>query len=133
MKKVTDIDPEIKKKIIEDREKDYGDYQHNFTILAEMITLILYDNLKKNYTVTLAERSNKQIVTDSLENAKYLMEELNGFSVIPLNLLKPDREYVLEVRAVLAKKTLPFYVHYLIPFGDFWDFSTEWHEVKFKF
>ena len=26
MKKITDIDPEIKKKIIEDREKDYGDY-----------------------------------------------------------------------------------------------------------
>jgi len=47
MKKITDIDPEIKKKIIEDREKDYGDYQHNFTILSEMFTLVLYDNLKK--------------------------------------------------------------------------------------
>ena len=53
MKKITDIDPEIKKKIIEDREKDYGDYQHNFTILAEMITLVLYDNLKNYHDMSI--------------------------------------------------------------------------------
>ena len=46
-KKITEIDPEIKKKIIQDREKDYGDYQYNFTVLAEMFTLVLADNLKK--------------------------------------------------------------------------------------
>ena len=45
--KVTDINNEIKKKIIQDREKDYGDYQYNFTILAELFTLILAANLKK--------------------------------------------------------------------------------------
>ena len=45
--KVTELDKEIKKKIVEDREKDYGDYQHNFTILAEMFTLVLFDSLKK--------------------------------------------------------------------------------------
>ena len=45
--KITDIDKEIKKKIVSDRQKDYGDYQHNFTILADLFTLILADNLKK--------------------------------------------------------------------------------------
>jgi hypothetical protein len=45
--KVTEISNEIKKKIIQDREKDYGDYQYNFTILAELFTLILAPNLKK--------------------------------------------------------------------------------------
>jgi len=45
--KITDIDKEIKKKIVADREKDYGDYQYNFTILAELFTLILAPNLKK--------------------------------------------------------------------------------------
>ncbi len=45
--KVTEISNEIKKKIIQDREKDYGDYQYNFTILAELFTLILAANLKK--------------------------------------------------------------------------------------
>ena len=45
--KVTDLDQEIEKKIINDREKDYGDYQHNFIMLAEMFTLVLANNLKK--------------------------------------------------------------------------------------
>nr|MBF0221708.1 DUF4390 domain-containing protein [Desulfobulbaceae bacterium] len=92
-----------------------------------------YDNLKKNYTVTLEERDGRQTVTNNLENAMFLMEELNGLTVVKLDRLVPDREYVLEVRAVLAKNTLPFNIHYLIPFGDFWDFSTEWYKIRFKY
>ena len=45
--KITELTNEIKKKIIQDREKDYGDYQYNFSILAELFTLILAPNLKK--------------------------------------------------------------------------------------
>jgi hypothetical protein len=45
--KITDIDKEIKKRIVADRQKEYGDYQYNFTILAELFTLILAPNLKK--------------------------------------------------------------------------------------
>jgi hypothetical protein len=45
--KIAEIDNEIKAKIIADREKDYGDYQYNFIMLAEMFTLVLADNLKK--------------------------------------------------------------------------------------
>ena len=45
--KVTEINNEIKKKIIQDREKDYGDYQYNFSVLSELFTLILAENLKK--------------------------------------------------------------------------------------
>jgi hypothetical protein len=45
--KVTELDKEIKNKIIEDRQKEYGDYQYNFAMLAEMFTIILAKNLKK--------------------------------------------------------------------------------------
>ena len=45
--KITDINNEIKKKVVQDREKDYGDYQYNFSVLSELFTLILADNLKK--------------------------------------------------------------------------------------
>ena len=45
--KVTEINNEIKKKIIQDREKDYGDYQYNFSVLSDLFSLILADNLKK--------------------------------------------------------------------------------------
>ena len=46
-KKITDLDQEIEKKVIDERQKDYGNYQENFVLLAEMFTLILFDNLKK--------------------------------------------------------------------------------------
>ena len=45
-KKITDIDQEIEKKIINDRQKDYGNYQENFIMLAEMFTIILAGNLR---------------------------------------------------------------------------------------
>ena len=44
--KITDIDKEIEKKIINDRQKDYGNYQENFIMLAEMFTIILAGNLR---------------------------------------------------------------------------------------
>tara|TARA_R110002012_G_scaffold3529_1_gene16457 strand:+ start:88 stop:393 length:306 start_codon:yes stop_codon:yes gene_type:complete len=46
-KKITDIDKEIEKKIIDDRQKDYGNYQENFIMLADMFTIILASSLKK--------------------------------------------------------------------------------------
>ena len=45
--KITDIDQEIEKKIIDERQKDYGNYQDNFIMLADMFTIILASNLKK--------------------------------------------------------------------------------------
>ena len=45
--KVTDIDQEIEKRIIDERQKDYGNYQDNFIMLAEMFTIILASSLKK--------------------------------------------------------------------------------------
>ena len=46
-KKITEIDQEIEKKIIDDRQKDYGNYQENFIMLAEMFTIIFAGSLKK--------------------------------------------------------------------------------------
>ena len=46
-KKITDLDQEIEKKIIDDRQKDYGNYQENFIMLADMFTIILASSLKK--------------------------------------------------------------------------------------
>ena len=46
-KKITDLEQEIEKKIIDDRQKDYGNYQENFIMLADMFTIILASSLKK--------------------------------------------------------------------------------------
>ena len=45
--KITEIDQEIEKKIVDERQKDYGNYQENFIMLAEMFTIILANSLKK--------------------------------------------------------------------------------------
>ena len=45
--KIAELDNNIKAKIIAEREKDYGDYEHNFIMLAEMFTIILAGNLRK--------------------------------------------------------------------------------------
>ena len=57
-KKITDIDQEIEKKIIDDRQKDYGNYQENFVMLAEMFTIILFDSLKKKNQTTPSRSIN---------------------------------------------------------------------------
>ena len=45
-KKITEIDQEIEKKIVDERQKDYGNSQENFIMLAEMFTIILAGNLR---------------------------------------------------------------------------------------
>ena len=92
-----------------------------------------YDPLKKEYRLKLTENGEEEIVTDSVEKAKMMMEELNAVKLLPLNTLQPDRQYILKVRATLARKTLPFRIHYLIPFSNFWNVNTDWYTVNFRF
>ena len=42
-----DIEEKIQKKIIKDRQEDYGDYEENFALLAEMFSIILFDKIKQ--------------------------------------------------------------------------------------
>jgi hypothetical protein len=90
-----------------------------------------YDSLKKEYKIYLNEKGDSKI-TASLDEAKILMSEINGFKILPLDELNPDSSYIVKVKAKLARKTLPLYFHYLIPFTSLWDFETEWHELKLR-
>jgi hypothetical protein len=91
-----------------------------------------YDSLKKEYKIHKAEKGNSEL-TSSLEEAKSLMSEINGLPVFPLEQLDDEATYKIKAKAKLAKKTLPLYFHYLIPFSSLWDFETEWHELNFHF
>jgi len=91
-----------------------------------------YDSLKKEYQVNLSPGS-PQTATSSLPKAEALMTELNGVKVVPLNILLPDRQYEVKVRATLVRKNLPFFVNYLIPFSDFWNVDTGWSSVRFRY
>jgi hypothetical protein len=41
-----DIEEKIQKKIIEDRHEEYGDYEENFTLLAELFSIVLFNKIK---------------------------------------------------------------------------------------
>ena len=41
-----DIEEKIQKRIIEDRHQEYGDYQENFALLAELFSIVIFDKIK---------------------------------------------------------------------------------------
>jgi len=45
-----DIEEKIQKKIIKDRQEQYGDYQENFALLAELFSIVLFDKIKTALT-----------------------------------------------------------------------------------
>jgi hypothetical protein len=90
-----------------------------------------YDSLKKEYLIYRNEKGDSK-VTASLEEAKKLMSEINGFKVLELDELDPQVSYTLRAKAKLARKTMPLYFHYLIPFSSPWDFETKWYELTLR-
>jgi len=93
---------------------------------------LTFDSLKDEYNISLSEKDTSNNIS-SIAEARLLMTEANGFKVTELNKLRPDRSYRLRVKVKLAKKTLPLYVHYLIPFSSLWDFETDWHSLEFRY
>ena len=99
--------------------------QHEFNHIME------YDSLKKEYSIHRNEKGDSKVAA-SLEEAQKLMSEINGFKVLPLDELEPQASCILRAKANLARKTLPLYFHYLIPFSSPWDFETKWHELTLQ-
>lgn len=92
-----------------------------------------YDTLKQNYTVETEEISKKTHTVKTLDEARALLNEVNGLKIIELTELEPDQTYRLRVKADLYKKTLPLSLHSVIPFVTWWDLSTDWHSIEFKY
>jgi len=94
---------------------------------------LVYDSLKERYEVHRSEKSKNPAIRDSLDKAIELMAELSGIKVISSNELVPDAPYAIHVKATLAEKTLPLYMHYIIPFISLWDFETDWRTIEFRY
>ena len=90
-----------------------------------------YDSLKKEYVIQRQENGDSK-VTASLIEAQKLMSEINGFRVLPLAELDAETSYTLRAKTKLAKKAMPLYFHYLIPFSSPWDFETEWYKLTLQ-
>lgn len=92
---------------------------------------LTYDTLKQLYIVETKELSKKTHTVETLEEAKILLNEINGLKIVKLEELEPDQTYRLRVKADLFKKTLPLSLHSVIPFVSWWDLSTDWHAIEF--
>ncbi len=99
----------------------------------ELTHTLTYDSLKQKYLVQRSSHLNKVISTRSLDEAKQLMVELNGIRLLPLSKLQPDAPYRLRIKAILEKTTLPFGMHYILPFTSLWDFETDWRILEFRY
>jgi hypothetical protein len=99
--------------------------KHEFDHIVE------YDSLKKEYKIQRNEKNDSKLAT-SLDEAKLLMSEINGFNILSIEEIDPDSSYIVNVKAKLARKTLPLYFHYLIPFTSLWDFETDWHKLTLQ-
>ncbi|HHD63308.1 MAG TPA: DUF4390 domain-containing protein [Desulfobulbaceae bacterium] len=104
------------------------------TLIETIITHTLtYDSIKEQYAVIFSEKKGQLVATRSLEQAKQLMAEVNGFPLIERKLLVPDAPYALKIKATLAETTLPLGMHYILPFTSLWDFETDWRTVEFHY
>ena len=99
----------------------------------EVTHTIIYDNLKKEFTVTRSWKENNPEVTKSFNEAKNWMTEIDSLKIIPLNRLEKGEQYQLRVKAEVSKKTLPLYLHYILFFVSLWDFETDWYTIDFTF
>ncbi len=106
-----------------DQEVSFFEFDHTMN----------YDTLKEEYRIEQAERPAKIFKTKNFTEAKQLMTQLNGVTVVPLSSLLPDAEYFLRVKARQAEETLPLYFHYVIPFWGLWDFETDWYTIEFRY
>jgi hypothetical protein len=92
-----------------------------------------YDNLKEEYRIELQEKGGKTFAALTLNEAMKMMTEINGLRVMELAGLDPDGNYLIKIRAKLARKVLPLDMQTLIPFWGLRDFKTDWHLVEFRY
>lgn len=92
-----------------------------------------FDSLKEEYQIIRSEKQTNPASTDSIDQAIGMMSELNGLRIIERGELVPDARYAIHVKAKLAERTLPLYMHYIIPFISLWDFETDWRTIEFQY
>ena len=92
---------------------------------------IRYNMMKKNFIITRSSKRDDPIVTQSLNEARKRMCEIDNLKIVALSELEKDSRYQIRAKAELNKLTLPFYLHYILFFVSLWDFETDWHTIDF--
>ncbi|OGR13112.1 MAG: hypothetical protein A2277_00870 [Desulfobacterales bacterium RIFOXYA12_FULL_46_15] len=94
---------------------------------------IKYNSLKKEFSVLRPWKNENPVATQSFEEAKTLMTEIDNLIIIPLNRLTKGDKYQLRIKAELDKVTLPLSLHNIFFFVSYWNFETNWYLVNFSY
>ncbi len=92
-----------------------------------------YNPLKKEFSITRAWKNENPVITQSFEEAKTLMTEVDNLTIVKLKELVKGDKYQLRIKAELDKVTLPLSLHYVFFFVSFWDFETNWYLINFTY
>ena len=92
-----------------------------------------YNNLKKEFIVKRSWENDDPLVTQSFDEARKLMTEIDSLKIVPLRVLEKGRRYQIRAKAELSKLTLPFYLHYVLFFVSLWDFETDLYTIDFVY
>jgi len=97
----------------------------------KIIQTLKYDSLKKEYIILRSWGEDKFLTADSIEEAEKLMTNIQGLTICDIQKLKKGQQYQVRAKAELSKKTLPFYLHYVLFSMSLWDFETDWYTIDF--
>ncbi len=111
-------------------------YSRNFLIDKKIVDrkithTLKYNSLKKEFIIQRSWDNGKALTTESFREAQRLMSEIDSLKIIRLKKLEKGALYQIRAKAELSKKTLPFYLHYVLFFISLWDFETDWYTSDF--
>jgi hypothetical protein len=98
-----------------------------------VVHTIKYDNLKKEFTVRRSWKGNEAETTPSFEEAQQWMNQIDNFTILPLNRMQKGAQYELLAKAEVSKKSLPLSLHHVLFFISFWDEQTDWYIINFAY
>jgi hypothetical protein len=85
------------------------------------------DNLKNRYRVTEGDRGYDCATFDEALSRLCVVE---GYPVYPVKDLRKNEDYRIELQVKLEEFRLPFHLHRILPFMNFWDVTTPWLYVS---
>jgi len=92
--------------------------------------MIKYDNVKKIFHVSF-DGNREHSVFQDFDSAKRAMADLSGVPVVPLETLKSNEYYEIDIKAKLDKVRLPLHLEVVFFFVSLWDFETDWYRERF--
>jgi hypothetical protein len=96
----------------------------------EIKRIIMYDNLKKTFSV-YSDGDREPVIFPDFESAQKAMADFNGIVASPMSLLEKGNNYYLEMKIKIDKVRLPLGMEHIFLFVSLWDFETAWYRQNF--